>query len=444
MKQQFDKKLEKVAQFVISETKKIGVSQCSVAITKNRSNRVICRDGSWEEIKGSTTMGLKMRIYVDGKYAIHSTSDLNINNLKSFLTEATGLTRYLTADKHRKLPPPQMYKGRSTADLKLYDPSYSSFSLKKRKEIAQKSYEAAKANGGANLISAAAAFSDSSSEYLLVNSNGFSDFDFYTTFVQYAMVSLNDAGAGRPSNYEVTAARFANDLAKPEIIGKKAATRTIARLGAKKIKSGKMDVLVENRAVKTIFRGLLRPLTGKKLYNKQSCFESLVGKEVGSKELVIACNPFIVGGLGSGRFDSEGITAKQFPIITKGKLNNYFIDTYYGSKLGKPVTTGSQFNLTIEPGNKDFQTILKSMKKGLIISQFNGGNSNSTTGDFSHGIKGFMVENGVITGPVKELNISGNHKTFWKKLKLIGSDVYTPSSTRVPSLLFESVMIAGK
>ena len=101
-------------------------------------------------------------------------------------------------------------------------------------------------------------------------------------------------------------------------------------------------------------------------------------------------DPFIKSGAGSRLFDDEGLAAVRRPIIEKGVLRNYFIDNYYGKKLGMKPTSGSSSNIVFDPGTRSADEMIKSMKKGVLITGFIGGNCNGSTGDFSYGIEGFL------------------------------------------------------
>lgn len=106
-------------------------------------------------------------------------------------------------------------------------------------------------------------------------------------------------------------------------------------------------------------------------------------------------------------------------------------------------TGGSTANLVFNIGDKDLQGLLASVKKGILVTGFNGGNSNGTSGDFSYGIEGFLVENGEIVQPVSEMNITGNMKTLWSGIGEIGNDVNDSSSWLTPSIVFEGVDFSG-
>jgi len=72
-----------------------------------------------------------------------------------------------------------------------------------------------------------------------------------------------------------------------------------------------------------------------------------------------------------------------------------------------------------------------------------GGNSNATTGDFSLGVHGTLIENGKLGTAVSEMNIAGNMKDLWHRLVEVGNDPYKYSSVLVPSLFFDAWQFAG-
>jgi len=72
-----------------------------------------------------------------------------------------------------------------------------------------------------------------------------------------------------------------------------------------------------------------------------------------------------------------------------------------------------------------------------------GGNSDSTTGDFSFGLRGHLVENGQVGAPVGEMNVTGNLLDLFGRLVAVGNDPYPYSSTKAPTLVFENVDFSG-
>jgi PmbA protein len=149
-------------------------------------------------------------------------------------------------------------------------------------------------------------------------------------------------------------------------------------------------------------------------------------------------------GFGSRLFDGEGIAAKPFAVFEQGALRSYYVDTYYGRKLGMPPTTGRMSNHAWAPGTRSLGELLAAMGEGLLVTGFLGGNSNGTTGDFSLGVKGFRIRGGAVAEPVGEMNLSGNHLELWHRLSAVGNDPYPYSAMRTPTLVFEGVQVAGR
>ena len=83
--------------------------------------------------------------------------------------------------------------------------------------------------------------------------------------------------------------------------------------------------------------------------------------------------------------------------------------------------------------------ILDLCGSGILVTDFNGGNCNSATGDFSYGVSGFLFENGKITSPIDSMLITGNMTGLWSNLLAAGSDPVPGMSRQVPTLAFRDV-----
>ncbi len=204
-----------------------------------------------------------------------------------------------------------------------------------------------------------------------------------------------------------------------------------------------MPMIVENKMAGSSLGPLISALNGSSIQQKQSFLIGKKGEKIGSGLMSILDDPFIVSGRGSRLFDSEGMATKKMPIVENGILKNYYIDTYYGKKLEMEATTGGTTNLVFMPGEKDLEGLLAEIDRGILVTGFNGGNSNGATGDFSYGIEGFLVEKGKLIQPVAEMNITGNFKQLWNDLVAVGKDVDISRSWRLPSLVFDNVDFSG-
>lgn len=433
------------AQAAVDAAKRRGASGVRASVWRSRGGEVEWRDGKLDRLRESTRMGLSVTLLVDGRYSSNTTSDLRTEALEAFLDETVAATRVLAQDRHRKLADPDRYAHRHAGDLGLFDESGArTVSEADRRRIASELYEAARsAPGSEAIISVTTSGSDSISESAMATSNGMVGTARSTRFSLLADTSVRDEGARKPSGWAFASFRSRAGLPSIQSLGREATARALRDRKAKPEKSGQYRCVIENRVVSRLLRGLLGPLSGRAVQQKRSFLADKLGQAVTSPKLHLADDPLLVGGLDSRTYDSEGMSTKRRPILEAGVLRTLFFDTYYASKLGKPPTTGGWSNLIIQPGKGDLPALLAEMGTGILVTGFSGGNSNSATGDFSIGIRGQFVEKGQIVRPVAEMNLSGNHLTFWKRLAGLGADTWTYSSTRSPSLRFEPVQFSG-
>jgi PmbA protein len=432
----------KLAQWAMEQAIKGGAREAAVTISNAREVEVEYRDRRVENLKESTTNSLTLDLFVQDRYSSHSTNDMRTGSLSKLITEAIAATKYLAEDKSRSLPDPKYYPKSMDKELDLCDKSHAAVESSERKRIASEIEEAAAARSD-KIISTTASYSDGSYELVKVHSNGFSGRANSTVFSAGASVTVKDPDGGRPEDWFYATTRFKNDLPSPETLGRNAADRALGRIGQKKIASGKYDMLVENRAGGRLVGMLIAAMAGRAIQQKQSYLDGMLLKKIAANKLSLTDDPWVKKGLGSRLFDGEALAAKRRRMIERGVLRNYYLDVCYSKKLETLPTSGSSSNLVFECGKKSPEQTIEDLNKAILVTGFIGGNSNSTTGDFSFGIIGHLIENGQVVAPVNEMNISGNAKEFWNSLVELCADPYTYSAWRVPTMLFESVSFSG-
>jgi len=430
-----------LAEWVKDKALKHGADQVTVNINSSRSVEVSYRDKKIEKLQESTESGLSVSIYADHKYSGHSTSDLRKESLEKFIEEAVAGTKYLSADEFRKLPDPKYYPTALDKNLDLTDNNYSKVDTAERVKMAKEIEEAA-LKVSDKIISVNSGYYDSYYQNVLLQSNGFVGESGGTYFVVDASVSVKD-GDGKPEDSDWGSTRFFNEIPSRQEIGISAANRALKKIGQKKVATGKYDMIVENRAASRLLSLFTSAMSARSIQQKSSYLDGMLDKPIASEKLTIIDDPFVQKGFGSKLYDSEGLAVKKRMLIEKGVLKTYLVDNYYGRKTGMEPNSGSLSNILLEYGNSSLADLVKKTKKGILVNGFLGGNNNSTTGDFSFGIVGLLVENGEIVQAVNEMNLSGNSKDFWKQLSEIGNDPNKYSSVKMPSLLFEGVAFSG-
>jgi PmbA protein len=432
-----------LAAWGIETAKGSGAAASRISISSVRTVQIGYRERKPENIKETSTKSLSLEIFINSRYSSMSTSDLRKPALKEFIARAVAQTKLLAEDPFRSLPDPKYYQGRQNPDLEMVDPDYKTWNPESRHTFVKAIEDACLAKGGDKVISVTANTRDGHSESLLMASNGFDGFSEVTYFVGSANMTAKDAGDRRPMESGSAVALHLKDLVKPEEIGQEAARRTLALFGQKKLKTETLPVLIENRVAERVFGGFIDPMSGRAIQQKQSFLADKKGQKVASDVLTLIDDPLIKRGLGSTTFDGDGFAAKKRVMIEAGILKDFYVDWYYSRKLGWAPTGGSTTNLIIPPGKRTVAEIMKDLGRGILITGFIGGNSNSTTGDASIGIVGQLFEKGVPVQAVSEMNIADNHLKLWMRLIEVANDPYPYSNRRFPSLVFRDVVVSG-
>jgi PmbA protein len=421
-----------------------GAKETGASVRRVRDITVDWRDGKVDRINEATRRGVQLELYVDGRYSVASSSDLRPEALERFIADSISNTRVLAQDPFRSLPDPALYEGQAAQDLELEDPRYASVTPEMRREAAKAMEDGARGVKGADrILSVTSTFNDTRSESVHVHSNGFEGAVESTAFVVSAEVSVKDPDGRRPEDYAYAWVRHLGALPAAEAVGREATERALSRLGSQKADSARYTMVLDPRAGSRLVGAFGGALSGSALQQKRSFLEGKAGTTIGSPAFEVVDDPLVTRGLASRLFDGEGIAARRLPLVEKGVLKSYYIDTYYGKKLEMAPTTGGRSNLQWTLGPKSQEHLLAEVGDAILVTRFIGGNSNSTTGDFSFGVQGFRVQGGQIAEPVSEMNISGNHLELWKNLVAVGNDPYPYSSVYTPTLVFEGVQFAG-
>jgi PmbA protein len=380
-------------------------------------------------------------IYANGRYSSHQTTDLNEERLAGFLTEAVAITGALEPDSQRRITPPELYRNRPADNLDLTDDRVNVLDRDQRLAWCATMDESARQHE--RVISASSRVRTVYQSDASVSSNGFSGMLEETACSLGASVTLRDRGDRRASDGFTAVAHHVDDIPDPALIASTALERAVVRLDAHKGPTVNATMIVDSRAAARLIGSLLGPANARSVQQGRSFWGELIGEQAFSDKLTIVDDPLIVRGLASRHFDDEGISARVLPLVSEGVVENIYVDTYYGGKAGMTPTTGSASNRVVKPGDQGLDSLLADANEGVYVTSWLGGNADSTTGDFSLGIGGHMIENGRIGRPVGEMNVTGNLKDLFSRLEAIGNDPYPYATTLSPSLVFSDVDFSG-
>lgn len=432
---------KKLAQWAMEFALKNGCQASRVSLYNGSNSSLEVRNMKIDRLQQASESSLVIHLFVDGRFGSFSTNRIDKKELESFIKNGIDSTRYLAEDKARALPDASLYYKGGQPDLELYDPKAENVNPDDKVALAMNTCEEVMGKDD-RIISAEASYSDDTEFRYMVASNGFEGESSASSFSLVSSVSIKGEGDARPSSYWYDSALFYDSLIK-QGIGTKALERTIRKLGQKKVASGKYTMVVDNMNSSRLLSPLISALYGSSIQQKNSFLIDKLDQKVVSEKLMLTDEPHIKRTPGARYFDGEGVATQKRAVFDAGVLKTYFIDTYSANKMTVQPTISSPSILSLQMGNKDTEGLIAETKKGIFITGFNGGNSNSTTGDFSYGVEGFLIENGKLTQPISEMNITGNMLVLWSNLLSIGNDPRPSSSWRIPSLAFGDVDFSG-
>lgn len=425
----------------IELARKAGASDAWVTATQSRDVEFEYRDGALEKVKDTTSRALAVQVYADGRYSSHQTTDLNPDRLVGFIAEAVAITRALEPDQYRQIPSTDLFANRPVDDLDLVDTTVATLDREQRLEWCRALDESSRAHE--RVISATVGIYDGTQTSASVSSNGFVGTQESTYCWFGSSVTLKDRGDKRAEESFYAGGAHVGDLPDAGGVGEVALQRALSRLDSEKGPTIKTTLVVDARAAASIIGRLLRPANARSVQQGRSFWAPLVGEQAFGDKLTIIDDPLIRRGLASRHFDSEGISARAIPIVEKGVVKNIYVDTYYGRKGGLVPTTGTPSNRRIELGEHSLGQLLSEVGNGVYVTSWLGGNADATTGDYSLGLRGHMIENGQIGRPVGEMNVTGNLRDLFGQLEMVGNDPYPYSTTLSPSLVFADVDFSG-
>lgn len=436
-----NQKHKELARWAMDLALKNGCQSARVSVITANNNSFEYRDKQLDKLQQSSENKLYIELFTNGRYGSFSTNRIEKNGLESFIKEGIISTQYLAADTFRQLPDSARYFKENGKDLELFDNSFDSIKTETKLEIAQQAIDEIYQENE-RIVSITSSYDDGVGAEYMIDSNGFEAESYDSAFNLVASVSLKTDGDARAESYWFDSAIFWDDLKKSGI-GKKALERALRKIGQRKIQSGKYQMLLDSTTSSRLFSPLVGAMYGASLQQKNSFLLDKLGKQITSDKLTITDTPHLIRSFGARWFDGEGVATSDRTIIDGGVLQTYFIDTYNSLKMNMPATIASPSIINTNLGVKAFDEILKTVHRGIWVTGFNGGNSNSTTGDFSFGVEGFLVENGVATTPISEMNITGNLLVLWSNLEEVGNDPRMNSPWRIPSLLFNDINFSG-
>tara|TARA_Y100000816_G_scaffold175457_1_gene126366 strand:- start:126 stop:1445 length:1320 start_codon:yes stop_codon:yes gene_type:complete len=432
--------LKNIAEACISKSKNLGSTSASVIIANSVSENVKVRNRKLDGSERSENLSLTLTTYIGKKKASISSTDIKESNLDKLIERCIDSTKVTPIDEYNSLPDKELhFKGEK--NLNLYDKTHLTNEekinfIKEAEETAFSHDKIVNTNGSG--------FSESKSNFILANSNGFIDGYKTSNFTAYCEV-VSKSNGSMERDYEYSSKRFYEDLLTPKQIGESAAKLAISKLNPKKIASDKMDIIFDRRIAQNLLSTFASAISSSTIAKGTTFLKDSLDKKIFNNQINIVDKADIKKGNGSRYFDSEGVKIDELNLVENGILKDFLVETYSGKKINRKSNGRSSgtTNLYFKNGTQSFDQLINSSNKVLYINETIGRGANIITGDYSVGASGIMIENGKFTYPVSEITIAGNLNDMFQNITL-ADDIEFKYSTNSPTMLIFDMTVGGK
>lgn len=440
--------LEHIMSMLLDKARTHGADTADAVVAGGVSEEVSVRLGKLESIERSEDRNIGLRVFVDGRNAIISTASVDAESIDELAARAVAMAR---------LAPQDPYAGCADAhllatdipDLDLMDRTVPSSDT--LKDLAFAVEDAAQSVKGITNSEGGNA-SYGTSAVMLATTNGFSA-SYERSGYGISTVALAEHDGKMERDYDYSSAVHFEDLKSPEDIGLRAASRTLSRLDARKVKTGDFPVIYDQRVSSSISGHLASAINGASIARGTSFLKDRMGEQITNAAITMTDDPLRPRGAGSSAFDGEGLARRQRIMIENGILKGWFLDLASARQLGLEPTgnasrgTGSPpspstSNWIMTAGDVSRDELIADINEGFLVTELIGSSVSLITGDYSRGASGFWIENGKIAYPVTEGTIAGNLKDMLMTITPADDLDFTRSNI-TPSLRIDGMTVAG-
>jgi len=421
-----------VAQRVLAAALRSGGDFAEVFVEDRRTTSAVLDDGKVEQLASGHERGAGIRVVSGESTGFAHTSDLSEEGLREAARAAAvtarsraGGTRTVALGERRAasrpgpaIPPEDVAKATKV-------------------ELLQRADAAARATGGA-VTQVMAGYGDSRRRILVANSDGaLASDDQVRTRFSISCVATGDTGrqTGRESvGYTMGFELF--EAADVEQMARSAAQRALTKLSARPAPSGALPCVIRSGGGGVLFHeacghGLEADLVDK----DASAFAGRRGQQVASPLVTLVDDGTMGHEWGAYGIDDEGRPAGRNVLIEDGVLTDYMYDWLRARKEGRAGTGNGRrqsyqylpmvrmTNTFVLNGTEDPEEIVRQTPYGVYVAQLGGGQVNTATGDFVFGMtEAYMIEDGRITQPLRDANLTGNGPEVLRTIDVVGND----------------------
>ena len=403
------------------------VDYIDVRAGMSNNTSILMKDGDVDEINTGISLGARIRVLNNGAWGFAYTTDLS--KIDEITETALKLSKSLKGDV--KLSETEIIKDKIEVDVKI---PFKDVSIEEKKDIMKEANDAATID---KVNSTTASYSDSEVNELFMNSEG-SEIQVKTDRVRMALnasatdgeiIQFGHGSLGGVKGFEVISEVDIEEFGRN--IGEKA----VRLLDAKPAPSGQFPVIADPELTGVLIHEALGHATeGDLILQNDSILKGKIGEKIASDIVNIFDDASRKDGFGYYPYDVEGVKTKPNQLVKNGELISLLNSRETASKLGmessgnarsiiadQPIVRMS--NTYLQPGDNTFEELIEDLPNGMYLKGSRGGQVDTGKGIFQfNAAEGYLIENGEITTPLRDVSLSGNILETLKNIDAIGND----------------------
>jgi PmbA protein len=426
-------------------------AECTIAEGDEFTAEVRMRE--IESLKEAGSRGMGLRILIGRRTGSSYTSDLSGEGILRLVGSAFEIAEITSEDPHAGLPDAEEL-GSIEGDLKLYSKGIENLDPAHNIERAKQAEAAAFAADPRISNSDGAGFECGTSRHVFANSRGFSG-EYRTSSCSLSASPVARDGDSMERDYWFTMARDPEGLQPAAEVGRIAAQRALRRLHPVKVETRRVPVVFEPRTARSLLDSIFDAVHGMSIYRHESFLAGKLGQKIASDSVTVIDDATIPALFGTSPFDDEGVPSRRTPVIERGVLKNYLLNTYAARKLGMKTTGNAARGLTgnagighgnffLAGGVQTPDRIVAGISDGFFVTSLMGFGVNIVTGDYSRGATGMWIRNGELAFAVSEVTIAGNLRDMLLSVEAVGNDLEFSGSLAAPTLKIGEMTVGGK
>lgn len=433
---------------LIKKARSLGADAADGVYVESMGVSAAIRNGDLSTLERSENAELGLRVLVGKRQACVSSCDLHKDRLAGMVERAVAMAKLAPEDPYAGLAD-KTELAASIRDLDLFD----GIEISAEKLVASAKEMEAVARADARITNVEESIAGwGLSGFAFVASNGFSG-GYRGTSHSLSIETVAGAGTNMVRDYDYSTALHYENLRTPQDVAASASARTISRLHARKMPTGKIPVVFAPRVASGILRNFLGAISGAAIARKTSFLADCLGAAIFAPGVTLTDAPHMKRGLRSRPFDGEGLPTLERAIVEKGTLTTWLLNCSAARQL-KMQSTGhasrgvgnvpgiSASNFYMENGTVSPEQLIADIAEGFYVTETMGHGGDILTGDYSQGAAGFWIEKGQIAFPVHEMTIAGNLKPMFLNLTP-ANDLTHRYGIDAPTLRVEGMTVAG-